>query len=702
MSKYKMEIELLSDLCVSDGGVYNSTVDIDVCYDEYGLPYIPAKRLKGCLREAALELVDWGDTSIDIRKIFGQAGKVSDGGCINITNAYLENYDSIEKEIEDAKGHPLYHPQNILSNFTYIRTQTSIDYETGIASENSLRTMRVVNKGLKFFATIDVKDEYEAVKKCVNTLTNIGMSRTRGLGEIKAKLLDDVIVDEKNETIDTLNHCNYLEYEIVLNEPIITLSAGGAEEKARDYIEGSSILGVVLSRLDSVQKNNLLGQLGNVVFSNAYISNSGIRYMEVPAYISSIKNNHTNYINNLYFDMKNIKGRQINPMKHTFVAMKDAVLSKIDVEMEERYHHRRSDDKSIGRAETKNTDNSNFYQIASINKNQVFKGFIYGDADAITTISNSIEANEKCRIGYGRSVEYGDATIKIKDKMLLDTEYLNEKTKRIVVKLNSPAIIYNDKAMYSVAIKDLISEVAIALGFDEKKVDLSKTRKYVNYTIVSGYNITWNKRKPVITAFDKGSAIDIVFTEEVNIKIPECLFLGERSTEGYGEAEVFIPEVDGVAEGTIENTTKAAWNKKSITISNDKLSGELVYGLLEDFIRDRAIALAREKSVNEKMRATVSNMILMTKEFDNMNRIRNAVKERYKSSAAGKNDKKKIAEGILQDVDNEIDRKAIMNQFETEFYINGCSYNAEELKLKFLNAYLRELKYRIRENKGRA
>ena len=63
MKKYKLKIELLSDLCVANGGVYNSMLDTDVCSDAYGLPYIPGKRIKGCLRECALELQDWENHS---------------------------------------------------------------------------------------------------------------------------------------------------------------------------------------------------------------------------------------------------------------------------------------------------------------------------------------------------------------------------------------------------------------------------------------------------------------------------------------------------------------------------------------------------------------------------------------------------------------------------------------------------------------
>ena len=42
----KIIIRLLSDLCTCSGETYNSIVDTDVVYDEYGIPYIPAKRIK--------------------------------------------------------------------------------------------------------------------------------------------------------------------------------------------------------------------------------------------------------------------------------------------------------------------------------------------------------------------------------------------------------------------------------------------------------------------------------------------------------------------------------------------------------------------------------------------------------------------------------------------------------------------------------
>jgi CRISPR-associated protein Csx10 len=48
---------LLSDLCPASGDGFAGHVDADVCFDDAGLPYIPGKRLKGCLRECGLDIV---------------------------------------------------------------------------------------------------------------------------------------------------------------------------------------------------------------------------------------------------------------------------------------------------------------------------------------------------------------------------------------------------------------------------------------------------------------------------------------------------------------------------------------------------------------------------------------------------------------------------------------------------------------------
>lgn len=146
----KLTIKLLSDLCTYSGDTYNSVVDTDVVYDENGIPYIPAKRIKGCIREAALEMTEMGADVQEAAELFGKEG--NQNSAFSLSNAYIENYDQVLEDLEKCIYPGLKSPQNVLNQYTYMRTQTAVNPETGVAKENSLRRIRVVKKGLTFVA----------------------------------------------------------------------------------------------------------------------------------------------------------------------------------------------------------------------------------------------------------------------------------------------------------------------------------------------------------------------------------------------------------------------------------------------------------------------------------------------------------------------------------------------------------------------
>ena len=146
----KITIKLLSDLCTASGETHNSMVDTDIVYDEYGIPYIPAKRIKGCIREAALEMMEMGlIEQLQYLKIFGKEGDQRSG--FSLSNAYIQDYDKtvqVLRALRSSKAKGLSLQQNVLNEYTDTRTQTAIDLETGVADKNSLRTIRVARKGL--------------------------------------------------------------------------------------------------------------------------------------------------------------------------------------------------------------------------------------------------------------------------------------------------------------------------------------------------------------------------------------------------------------------------------------------------------------------------------------------------------------------------------------------------------------------------
>ena len=77
-----IRITLRSDLCAGNGESRGNAVDIDIVLTADGLPRIPARRLKGCLRAAAEELAPWAMKPLRTRRscsVTKQAAKAACG-----------------------------------------------------------------------------------------------------------------------------------------------------------------------------------------------------------------------------------------------------------------------------------------------------------------------------------------------------------------------------------------------------------------------------------------------------------------------------------------------------------------------------------------------------------------------------------------------------------------------------------------------
>ncbi len=183
----KIIIELHSDACIHSGYSYRGLIDNDVCCDRFGLPFIPARRLKGCMREAAGMLkMHPAIKKVSIDYLFGERGQAlsvlgktqTDGGSgekaaggygnVIIENAHIPNYEQIWEVLERFEGTPIERyagRQDILAQYTSVRAQTRMvstsdkafvgetdaeiivppDVGIGCAMDNTLRFTRVIN-----------------------------------------------------------------------------------------------------------------------------------------------------------------------------------------------------------------------------------------------------------------------------------------------------------------------------------------------------------------------------------------------------------------------------------------------------------------------------------------------------------------------------------------------------------------------------
>ena len=101
----EIHITLYSDLCSGNGYSYYGTIDSEAEHDDFGLPFIPARRLKGCLRECAELLRDsglWEKSTDTLNYLFGVSADDGTKG-IRIENAYISEYEQIKMDLKLIK-----------------------------------------------------------------------------------------------------------------------------------------------------------------------------------------------------------------------------------------------------------------------------------------------------------------------------------------------------------------------------------------------------------------------------------------------------------------------------------------------------------------------------------------------------------------------------------------------------------------------
>lgn len=192
--KLELQILLKSDALIASGEGLGAIIDSDIIFDDLGLPYIPAKRIKGCLRDSISELNELiGNIEIDL--VFGNNQKEITSS-VRFSDLYIKDYENTYQTLKyyQNKFDDYISPSLTTSYFTEIRQQTRIS-EDGVAEDHSLRTARVIKKGIEFFGDIEIFSDNDSILKtlelaCLN-LRRIGTNRNRGFGEIKCLLLND-------------------------------------------------------------------------------------------------------------------------------------------------------------------------------------------------------------------------------------------------------------------------------------------------------------------------------------------------------------------------------------------------------------------------------------------------------------------------------------------------------------------------------
>lgn len=731
MKKSRIEITLLSDLCCYSGEAYNSTVDIDCVYDKYGIPYIPAKRIKGCIREAALELKEIGNLNEEeYNAMFGKEG--NSPSIFTISNARIKDYDEIVEDIKSFNKNGLCEQQKVLNLYTYTRTQTKINESSGSAEDNSLRTMRVVKKGLVFYADLEFNDKEDKYfikfEQAVKMVKHMGLSRTRGLGLVDLKVDDTNVVNikyqEELKGEKELKEKNRrISYVVKLKSPVICKSPTGNQAITEDYISGSKILGFIASNIG----NNYEYVRNNIIVSNAYIvhetkiNNETVYERCLPARKSLYKeknkkyneNGELNLLDMLYFSKNNysindsVRTSQKTSANIDYLSETNRVKT---VETEISYHHKRPNNKSLGHVINNVEDgNGEFYQLASICEGQIFKGYIYTNDEYVKMISNAFSKTKQIRIGYGKNSEFGLVEIDLgKEEEYTFVNFEDgDSEKDFEVLLLSDVILYNDYGML-VADQETFKKY-LENYFNIKDCNIKNS--YLSYSSIGGYNVKWGTRKETFTALSKGSIIR--FKGKIKFDAEKSYFIGERISEGYGEIrikEVTI-ELDKVTVYKDYQNGNAADTKESETINS-----EIIKLLLEKELHKEIEVLVREKvkelDLSEKSKPAISKLRLLYKTQDNFSGVKKQIenmkaaksecckligieenKSKNKKNNNNTNKQLEWHETLFNDAENNISKLYFGDDNKYK-----SNWNDDEIFKVVYGSYIEELKYKIKQN----
>lgn len=727
----KLYIKLLSDMCTYSGETYNSIVDTDVVYDVHGIPYIPAKRIKGCIREAALELLEFGLISREkYEKLFGKEGSQQSG--FSLSNAYLKEHAALVAVAEHFKKDELAAPQNVLEQYTDLRTQTAVDLETGVADKNSLRTMRVIRRGLEFEAECNPGKNVDAelqkvLKLAVSLVKHMGVSRSRGLGLVEMKLDSTGEMDSKGTnkhvliTKEQLKEQNKISYRITLNSTMVCKSPQGNQAQTQDYIAGSKVLGLLAGALGRENYLELMENHG-IRVSNAYIMNGEKRCM--PARISLQKQKDQSYDEEgkmLIKDMlyaPDVTGKQMTPAG---VAYMDADHHTAGVVTEISYHHQRPADKSVGRATGE--DGSSFYQLCGISAGQTFGGAIYADKVCAEKILEAVNALGEVRMGYGKSSEFGAV-----DFALYDVESSGEQSPSTmhdaVLTLGSDVILYNEYGMPSTEINVLKNCLEAVTGVD----DLELTHPFLDFALIGGFNVTWQRRKPAFHALGKGSTFLVHSDKGFDAGRLRSQFIGERTAEGYGELILTPAETSAdvciykTSDGTLKDDEESEVKSSEPLDTEEAIRKKLIAGeetgcILQQLLQTE-FARQIEESVRTRLKAEVGkaqNMFTEKREDSEERMVKRGLNasvaklraifknetsyQGMKEQADAIEDKKKrkICQDILTLIDSKQLAAEVSEKINDRYQIPFISqWDETTLYKNIYRIYLIELKYLVK------
>lgn len=541
---YNLKIEILSDtiFAISGGG---ATVDSITAHYHNGLPYIPAKTIKGLLKESAIEIQEimgknWNidDRNDPINILFGKEGSGNNGN-LNFLNGDIENKDFLENEIENNN----LSSQEVLNFFTHIRNQTAM--KNGVAMEGSLRTLQVLKPGLVFNIPIQLTDpsNYTLLKYACLNLRRVGTNRNRGFGNIKCTIYETTASSE-------LNSLSGNKFIIKLMTPALLPNSGADSNTVSSdkIISGRKILGMLASAY--IKENKLMKAhedvtfkriflSGSVIFSDAYPLRSG--KATFPLGLHWVHNKEVSEVETDFNPNKReINWKPIGGMYSLDGDKKSKVATVLDFHNSRNKVNQNIDGDYHSRIKGSNQGDGIYY-YESLQTGQEFAFMVEGEDEDLTIIRKLLKNRNTLRIGKSSSTALGRISISDFNGTLF--KKVSESEEDLVITFISPVILRNDKGEFIPSLRDLSS----ALG---QNLNIKPENARIRTVKIQVYQSSIRMQFPEMIAIAPGSSVRVSKDEYSRIQHKS---IGEFTHEGYGKYIVEALHSKEKAENLLNN-----------------------------------------------------------------------------------------------------------------------------------------------------
>lgn len=605
-----IRITLHSDLCAGNGESRGNAVDTDIVLTAAGLPRIPARRLKGCLRAAAGELAALGDEAAAYTaELFGD--KVGRQGCLWVGDAALPQEAAFTAWL---KQNPAWADHSRVEQlYTDVRGQTRL--KDGVADDGSLRFTRVLGqydpldktKALVFEAPVRLENASpEAVRlleHCCAATRHMGTHRNRGLGNVRLAYIpgaDRPAAPQAPDlpAADTVT----LTYHVRLKTPL-TLPGCGEQLTA---IPARSVIGCLAgaylrqgTAADAAFRQLFLD--GTARWSPLTPVISGEVSYPAPLALVYLKNDGV-YANRC---AETPTGKQ-KTLSGVYTARGKNGLLAASVPTITTYHHKHRD---------ANSDATLYMQQA------VQAGLVYGGTVTLPTAlagrAAALLSTAPLRFGRSKTAQYAVCELlgRITAAPVQEAQVTVRKGEPFFVLLETDLILDTDAPTPEAAAAALLGSLGVAAHRTGKD--------YLLYHTIGGYNAMWQMPKPRRIAVCGGSVYSFTADEDAALPAHFTPDTAEQVQEGFGCCRVL--NQSEMAALTVER--KAAVDTFDPTADGDcePLRRALMLQQAKEVMQTTAWNLANGKTCRLDTGA-LGRLRLMLSEAENLQDLRNRVK----------------------------------------------------------------------------